>query len=104
MSKCQLLPFLKARHRHHTHYTHGPWYGPPYRMGWDILNLSPLAHSFVHFPYGRVGTQNKSARSVARWFPRRCQPLVEALLQYPNPGQRTWHMIARLNWLLSKIG
>ena len=104
MSRCQLLPFLQSNHRHHTHYTHGIGYGKPYVMGWDIINLSPLAHGFVHFPWGRVRNQNSAARAIARWFPRKVQPLIEALLKYPNPAQRLLHAVARVNWLLSKIG
>jgi len=99
MSTCHLLPFLRANHRHHTHYTHGIGYGPPYKMGWDILPLSPLAHWLLHFPWGRVRNQNAFARSTARWFPRRCQPLIESLLKYPNPVQRCLHAIGRFNGL-----
>lgn len=103
MSRCQLLPFLNANERHHTHYTHGRGYGKPYRMGWDILRLSPFAHRLLHFPWGRVRTQNAAAKAIARWFPRRVQPAVESLLRFPNPIQRALHWIARLHWVLGRL-
>ena len=101
---CYLLPFLNANHRHHTHYTHGIGYGPPYVMGWDILPLSPFAHWLVHFPWGRVRNQNAAAKSIARWLPQRLQPLALALMKYPHPGQQCLHAIARFNGLWLRLG
>ena len=102
MSRCQLFPWLRANHRHHTHYRHGIGYGRPYQMGWDVLYLSPFAHRLLHFPWGRVRNQNRFARWVAAMFPAFAQPVVLALLRYPHPGQRLAHTIARINWLLKR--
>ena len=101
MTRCQLLPWLKANHRHHTHYIYGPWYGPPYVMGWDILNLSPRAHWLVHGLAGGTLTMRQAVtrqNRVARLMP------LTWLWRYPNPAQRLLHAVARVNWLLSKIG
>jgi hypothetical protein len=93
MSKCQLLPWLKANHRHHTHYTHGKWYGPPYRMGWDILRLSPFAHWLIHGIAGGTLTMN---RSVTRQNAMAERLPLPWLWRYPNPVQRVLHWVARM--------
>jgi hypothetical protein len=97
MARCQIFFGLQSTIRHHTHYTHGIHCGKPYRMKWDILYLSKPAHYLVHAVAGgtlwmkdAVTRQNK----MAKWY-----GLLSPILKFPNPIQRTIHLIARFNGL-----
>lgn len=93
MTRCSVLPFLKANHRHHTTYKD---YGRDRYA--NTINVSPFAHWLIHgvagltlvgaiAPIHAVKIQNKIA--VSLW------PLTP-LLKYPNPLQRLIHNWARL--------
>lgn len=94
MTRCSIIPVLKANHRHHTSYAA---YGRD-RFA-NTIPVSQFAHWLIHgvlggtvvggvAPVHAVELQNK----MAKCFPR---PL-SGLLWYPNPFQRVVHLWARL--------
>ena len=87
---CALLPWLPAKHRHHTNYhrfNHEiPWL--------DLVPVSKTGHWVIHGLAGGVLWMDKAVtrqNQIARALP------LTTLWKYPNPAQRLLHLWCRLH-------
>jgi hypothetical protein len=89
--QCAMLPWLKARHIHHTTYRGPEW------LWVDMLPLSVTGHWVIHVLAGGSG---RMAKAVTRQNRNAKALPLTGLWRYPNPAQRALHAWCRVPWLL----
>lgn len=93
--QCALLPWLKARHIHHTAY------GGLELLWVDMLPLSVTGHWVIHVLAGGAGRMEKAVTRQNR--NAKALPLPW-LWRYPNPAQRALHAWCRVPNVLKWAG